>query len=379
MACSFETHPSLVDRFVKLRAEPLEGEPMYTLEFADGTTRQVTDDERWALKRAHIRFFDITDQGDELAVYSPPMSIASADTDGEMTIQAYPTAMTQTTAVRSLIAKYSVANVRSKLTTFSGFFNRYYRSTYGVQSAQWLFDQVQATITASGAQGVTVRKVTHTFSQFSVVATIPGTSAKTVVVGAHQDSINQANPANGQAAGADDDGSGSMAILEAFRVMLTDSRIAAGQAPNTLEFHWYAAEEAGLLGSQAIFQQYAREGRNVAAMLQQDMVGYSPKGVFGVITDNVSATLTSFTRLVINAYTSIKSVDTRCGYGCSDHASATRSGYPSAFVFEAAFSDSNPDIHSTRDTIDKVNFNHVLEHGKLILGFMYELAFSPNI
>lgn len=331
------------------------------------------------MTKAHIRFFDITDQGDELAVYSPPMSIAAVDGEGEMSIQAYPTAMTQTTAVRSLIAKYSIANVRSKLTTFSGFFNRYYRSTYGVQSAQWLFDQVQATITASGAKGVTVRKVTHTFSQFSVVATIPGTTAKTVVVGAHQDSINGANPANGQAAGADDDGTGSMAILEALRVLLTDSRIAAGQAPNTLEFHWYAAEEAGLLGSQAIFQQYAREGRNVAAMLQQDMVGYSPKGVFGVITDNVSATLTSFTRLVINAYTSIKSVDTRCGYGCSDHASATRSGYPSAFVFEAAFDDSNPDIHTVRDTIDKVNFNHVLEHGKLILGFMYELAFSANI
>lgn len=54
MACSFETHPSLVDRFVKLRSQPLEGEPMYTLEFSDGTTRQVTDDERWALKRVSV-------------------------------------------------------------------------------------------------------------------------------------------------------------------------------------------------------------------------------------------------------------------------------------------------------------------------------------
>ncbi|KAH7014221.1 uncharacterized protein B0I36DRAFT_255752 [Microdochium trichocladiopsis] len=367
----------MVDRFVKLRAEPLEGEPMYTLEFADGTTRQVTEDEKWALKRAHIRFFDITDQGDELAVFSPPSVQAFAD--GEMTIQAFPTTLTQGTAVRSLIAKYSIDNVRTTLTKFSSFFNRYYRSTYGVQSAQWLFDTVSATIAASGAKNVSVRKVTHTFSQFSVVATITGTSAKTVVVGAHQDSINQGNPSNGEAAGADDDGSGSMAILEAFRVLLTDAKIVAGQAPNTLEFHWYAAEEGGLLGSQAIFQQYARDGRNVAAMLQQDMVGYSPKGVFGVITDNVSSTLTSFTRLVIGAYTSIKSVDTKCGYACSDHASATRSGYPSAFVFEASFSDSNPNIHSVRDTIDKVNFPHVLEHGKLILGFMYELAFAPNI
>lgn len=51
MACSFEQNPAMVDRFVKLRSAPLEGEPMYTLEFSDGTTRQVTEDEKWALKR----------------------------------------------------------------------------------------------------------------------------------------------------------------------------------------------------------------------------------------------------------------------------------------------------------------------------------------
>ena len=54
MACNFEQNPAMVDRFVKLRSEPLEGEPMYTLEFSDGTTRQVTEDEKWALKRVSI-------------------------------------------------------------------------------------------------------------------------------------------------------------------------------------------------------------------------------------------------------------------------------------------------------------------------------------
>lgn len=65
-----------------------------------------------------------------------------------------------------------------------------------------------------------------------------------------------------------------MTILEAFRVVLTDSRVSSSQATNTLEFHWYSAEEGGLLGSQAIFQQYAKDGRDVKAMLQQDMTGY---------------------------------------------------------------------------------------------------------
>jgi bacterial leucyl aminopeptidase len=296
----------------------------------------------------------------------------------DVSIAAFPTTLTQGEAVQTLISSYEIANVETSLTTFSNFYNRYYRSTTGVESAQWLFDQVSAIIAESGATGVTVRKVTHSFSQFSVIATIPGTSDKIVVAGAHQDSINGADP-TGRAPGADDDGSGSMTILEAFRVLLTDSRIASGAAPNTIEFQWYAAEEAGLLGSQAIFNAYASEGRNVVAMLQQDMVGYSPDKLFGVITDNVNAELTEFTRLLIDEYTDISYVDTKCGYACSDHASATRAGYPSSFIFESSFDNYNPDIHTARDTIDKVDFDHVLEHGKLTLGFLTELAFAIDI
>ncbi|KAH7310687.1 hypothetical protein B0I35DRAFT_514712 [Stachybotrys elegans] len=371
-ACNLESSPN-VDRFIRLRAVSPESEPLYTLEFEDGSTRQVTDDERWELKRAHVRFFDITDEP-VTATYSS----VSRTTNDEVSIAAFPTALTQVSQVNTLISRYTIANVRTNLQRFSSFYNRYYRATTGVESAQWLFDQVSAIISASGSSRASVRKVTHSFSQFSVVATIQGTSAKTVVVGAHQDSINSRSP-TGEAAGADDDGSGSMAILEAFRTILTDSRISAGQAPNTLEFHWYAGEEAGLLGSQAIFQQYARDGKNVAAMLNQDMVGYSPRNQFGLITDNTNAQLNAFTRLVIGRYASIGFVETRCGYACSDHASATRSGYPASFVFEGAFANSNPSIHTTSDTIANINFNHIYEHGKLILGFLTELAFSPNI
>jgi leucyl aminopeptidase len=373
LACNLESSPSNADHFIRYRsATPKDSEPLYTLEFSDGTTRQVTDDERWALKRAHIRFFDITDEIE-------PVSFSRLATeDDTVSIAAFPTTLTQTSQVNTLISRYNVNNVKTNLQKFSSFYNRYYRSATGVESAQWLFDQVTAVIAASGSSRASVRKVTHSFSQFSVVATIQGTSAKTVVVGAHQDSINSRSP-TGEAAGADDDGSGSMAILEAFRTILTDTRISGGQASNTLEFHWYAGEEAGLLGSQAIFQQYARDGKNVAAMLNQDMVGYSPRKQFGLITDNTNAQLNAFSKLLINRYASIGFVETTCGYACSDHASATRSGYPSTFVFEGSFANSNPSIHTTADTIDKINFNHINEHAKVILGFLTELAFAPNI
>jgi leucyl aminopeptidase len=40
-----------------------------------------------------------------------------------------------------------------------------------------------------------------------------------------------------------------MTIIEAFRTLLTNSAIANGEAEHTIEFHQYAAEEVGLLGS----------------------------------------------------------------------------------------------------------------------------------
>ena len=103
--------------------------------------------------------------------------------------------------------------------------------------------------------------------QFSSRATM----SSNVVIGAHQDSINLFLPSILSAPGADDDGSGTVTILEALRVLLTSDDFARGNAENTVEFHWYSAEEGGLLGSQAIFSEYAKTGRDVRAMLQQDM------------------------------------------------------------------------------------------------------------
>jgi leucyl aminopeptidase len=161
--------------------------------------------------------------------------------------------------------------------------------------------------------------------------------------------------------------------------LLTDPKIASGQFPNTLEFHWYSAEEGGLLGSQAIFQQYAKDKRDVRAMFQQDMTGYVKPGTtgsVGVITDYVDAGLTDFIKKVITAYCSIPYVTTKCGYACSDHASASKAGYPSAFVIESKMEDTSDYIHSTQDTMSTVNFDHVLEHAKMTVGFAYELAFA---
>ena len=72
-----------------------------------------------------------------------------------------------------------------------------------------------------------------------------------------------------KAPGADDDGSGTVTILDVFRALVSSKY----EPVNDVEFHWYSAEEGGLLGSQAIFAEYERVGVQVAAMLQQDMTG----------------------------------------------------------------------------------------------------------
>lgn len=71
--------------------------------------------------------------------------------------------------------------------------------------------------------------------------------------------------------GADDDGSGTTTVMEVLHILTQ-----AGYVPQThnVEFHFYSAEEGGMLGSQAIVNDYqnrlknAHRGEHVKAMLQ---------------------------------------------------------------------------------------------------------------
>lgn len=210
--------------------------------------------------------------------------------------------------LKPLLKSLDKKNMEANLQTFTSFHTRYYKSDYGKQSSQWLLEKVQSIIKDAGADkgGVHAKHFPHPWGQNSIIATIPGKSNSTVVIGAHQDSINLFLPSIFSAPGADDDGSGTVTILEAFRVFLSSKNVTKGEAENTVEFHWYSAEEGGLLGSQAIFSEYERNGRDVKAMLQQDMTGFvqgtldaGKKESVGVITDFVDPALTEFIKTVI--------------------------------------------------------------------------------
>jgi len=345
----------------------------YLIELAPGETRWVTENEKWALRREGKNFFDITNTQDLGSVYKVESSVT------------FPEHVQQNRSIQPLLQQLRTAPMHKNLEKFTSFHTRYYKSEYGVQSSKWLLGQVNDTLSEAGALDfkASVRHFKHPWGQNSVIATLPGKSNNTVIIAAHQDSINLFFPSLLAAPGADDDGSGTVTILEALRVLLMDEDVVTGNQTNTVEFHWYSAEEGGLLGSSEVFKQYAKEGRQVKAMLQQDMTGYVQKTLdsgkpesVGVITDFVDAGLTSFIKKVITAYCDIGYVETKCGYACSDHASASKAGYPSAFVIESSFEDSDKKIHTTEDKLEYLSFEHMLQHAKLTLGLAYELAFA---
>jgi Zn-dependent M28 family amino/carboxypeptidase len=98
----------------------------------------------------------------------------------------------------------------------------------------------------------------------NVIAETPtGNPNRTVVIGAHLDSV-PAGP------GINDNGSGSGGILEIAEVFAEQGR----DARNKLRFMWYGAEEIGLIGSTKYVEELSQDEKDdTLAMLNFDMIG----------------------------------------------------------------------------------------------------------
>ncbi|PRT53569.1 Leucine aminopeptidase 1 [Wickerhamiella sorbophila] len=343
-------------------------EPDRILETAPGVRKSYTFNEMLALKRDGVTFMDVTDF---------PLEFGSLNVAADVN---YPSKVYYKEMIQELSGNLSKAELESTLTKLTSFYTRYCKSETGLESSLWLRDQVADIVSQSARDDIDIELVDHDWPQKSLVARFRGSkTTDTVVVGAHQDSINLLLPNILPAPGADDDGSGTVTTLEVFRVLAY-----SGYEPeNTVEFHWYSAEEVGLWGSQDIFERYSKEDRVVKAMLQQDMTGYSAGNfeslghdALSVITDFVDERLTNYIKLLIDNYCDIPYVESTCGYACSDHASASKFGYPSAFVIESALDTSDKYIHSINDKIEHLSFDHMLQHAKLTLSYAFELGFA---
>lgn len=255
--------------------------------------------------------------------------------------------------------------------------NRYYASTYGKTSAEWI-RSTWASL-ANGRSDVTTELFTNCSdcsTQPSVMMTVKGSENpnEIVVLGGHLDSISNSGSGNSmRAPGADDDASGIATLTEVIRVALAN-----GWKPKkTVAFAGYAAEEVGLRGSKAMAQSFKSQGKNVVGVMQLDMTNYDAGSTdMNFVGDYTNSALTQFGKNLFDTYLKPQGMtrgDWNCGYACSDHASWTNAGYPSMMPAE---SEMFSRLHTTGDTL--ANMGNTAEpsakFAKLGLAFLGELA-----
>ena len=277
-------------------------------------------------------------------------------------------------SVNAMLSGVAELNIRNTINSLStNWTTRRYNVQTGADAATWLKNQW--TTLANGRADVSVTTFTHSFLQPSVIATITGTTLpdEVVVLGGHLDSINSGS-STGAAPGADDDASGVASITEVFRVAMANDYHPA----RTVKFIAYAAEEVGLYGSNDIASWHQTNGANVVGVLQLDMTNYKGSSYdFGMVTDNTNATLNSFTTSLISTYLpGMTYTNITCGYACSDHASWNNKGFPATMPFEATMSTSNPQIHSSGDTLTYTGgtASNSVKFAKLGVAFLGEVA-----
>ncbi len=284
--------------------------------------------------------------------------------------------MTENPAITAAVGEVSEDQLRQTVKTLSSFNDRTYngsRPNEGIQAMRARIEEVLKGATLP----VEIEYVQHKgIKQNSIRARIVGSTrpSEIVVLGGHLDSINQEWFGNGQAPGADDNASGSSNILEALRILSHQK-----QPERTIEFFWYAGEEGGLLGSSEIAQTYKSQKKDVIGALQLDMTLFAGTGQFvlGSMTDFTSAWLRSYFESLNTLYIKAKIVNDKCGYGCSDHASWNRQGYPTLMPFEATFKDMNHNIHTSSDVVDsKSNFTHSAMFAKIAVAYAMDLSNS---
>jgi hypothetical protein len=166
-------------------------------------------------------------------------------------------------------------------------------------------------------------------------------------------------PSGPVAPGADDNASGSVAVLMAANIL--------SRYPWTcsLRFALWTGEEQGLLGSAAYAQRAYSRGENIQGVLNLDMIawntGGSPPGIDLHADESgvpASMQLAQLFSDVVTAYgLDLAPQIVPNGTGASDHASFWDYGYTAILGIED-FADFNPYYHSTNDLLANTDLNY---------------------
>ncbi len=285
--------------------------------------------------------------------------------------------------IADAMAEVNPANLQETVTWLSDNFNtRYHKSQNANAHVEALKVKITKMLEASNLP-FTVETVSHNSTpQKSLRLRLVGSERpnEIIVLGGHLDSVTQGifgpGPAEGRSPGSDDNASGSANLLEAVRILSSKA-----QAKRTIEFFWYAGEEAGLLGSAEIAKTYKQSSQDVIAVLQLDMSLNPGAGemVIGNTTDFTSLWLREMLQELNRLYLNVTLQEFACGYGCSDHASWFRQGYSTLMPFESTMNTINKRIHTKEDIIHSgSSFNHSAVFSKIAVGFAMELGNSDR-
>ena len=183
--------------------------------------------------------------------------------------------------------------------------------------------------------------------------------------------------------GADDDGSGTVAILELAEAFAKAK--AEGNGPRrSILFMPVAGEEMGLLGSSYYTENPVFPLENTIADLNIDMIGRmdenhegNPDYVYLIGADKLSSELhqisedanTYYTQLELD-YTFNEPNDPNRFYYRSDHYNFAKNNIPVIFYFNGV----HADYHKASDTVEKIHFGKISTISKLIFHTAWTLV-----
>ncbi len=189
------------------------------------------------------------------------------------------------------------------------------------------------------------------------------------LIGAHYDSY----AAAGSEPGADDNASGTSAVIEAARIL------AAFDTEATIVYIAFCGEEQGLVGSAAWAAEAAARGLDIRAAINLDMIGYRAGGDardLDVIFDTLSEPLLEYAIRAAELY--VPALPAVPGYfpgGNSDQQSFWDHGFAAITLHEDSEL-SSPFIHTPQDRLGtSVNDPDLLEGGaRVALAMLASLA-----
>ena len=172
--------------------------------------------------------------------------------------------------------------------------------------------------------------------------------------------------------GADDDGSGTVGVLETARLLTK-----AGNNKRSVVFIFHTGEEKGLLGSKYLTS-HAEWLPNTVAEINMDMIGReSIDSIHCIGSDKLSTEFFNLVEKVNNDgdyftfdYRFNADNDPNRFYWRSDHVHYAEKGIPIVFFFDYM----KADYHKPTDTVEKINFEKIYKVSKLCEGIILEVA-----